>query len=124
VNRADFVKNLGTGDNVELEAGQFFAKIWQVRNTGECIWNETYSIILVAGEALGQSVQITLPGSVKPGETINLRVNLIAPNEPGPHANSWMLQDPYGERFGVGSKGTEPLQVSIVTKPPNRPTPG
>jgi hypothetical protein len=122
-NAAEFVRNLSIGDNVVLQAGAQFAKVWQVRNAGDCTWTEAYSLVLVAGEAMQADVQIPLGQTVAPGETVDLRASMVAPAEPGTYAGSWMLQAPDGARFGVGQEAAEPLQASIVIKPQPRPTP-
>lgn len=123
-NRAEFVRHLNLSDNAAIQANEVFAKVWQVRNAGTCIWTTAYNLILIAGDALGSPASISLPSTVHPGETIDLRTNMIAPAIPGAYSNQWVLAAPDGSRFGMGETGNEPLQLILTVKVPPRPTPG
>jgi hypothetical protein len=123
-NAAEFVKMLNGAQNIALKTGELFAMIWQVRNVGDCIWNEDYSLVLVGGDALNAPVQLPLNQLINPGETFDVRLNIVAPDTPGPYVGSWQLQAPDGTRFGIGPEGVDPLLVSINVQPQPRPTPG
>jgi len=69
----------------------------------------------------GQPAQL-LPEAVKPGETIDLRVDLTAPSAPGSYTGNWALKDNNGNLFGIGENGNEPLAVKIVVRMPAIPT--
>lgn len=122
-NQAEFVKNLFLGDNARLKANEVFVKIWQIRNSGTCPWTEAYSLILVAGEAMNAPSQIPLPTQVNPGETVDLRVDMVAPEPQGTYESNWLLQDAIGERFGFGVDSSDPLVVRIIVAPPPKDTP-
>ena len=65
---------------------------------------------------------ISLPASVAPGQTIDLTLELVAPEIPGSYTGGWMLRSPSSQVFGVGANGTDYLYVTInVTI---TPTPG
>lgn len=122
-NLLEFVKNININDNASLKNEQIFAKIWQVRNIGTCIWTTSYKLVFVAGEIMGGPPEIALPGDVAPGQTVDLRVDQIAPAVPGSHVGSWMLQAPGGVLFGQGPDGSQPLNIIISVKPTPRGTP-
>ena len=99
-------------------------KVWLVKNTGTCIWSSDYKLIYHEGDLMGASSEIDLPHEVLPGEMIELRVNLVAPTKPATYDNQWMLKSSNGEIFGLGSSGTDPLQVKIIVVAPHIPIRG
>ena len=122
-NLAEFVKSLSAPDNSAFKPEQSFAKIWQIKNTGTCTWTKEYSLVYASGEAMGSPASVLLPNGVNPGETVDLRLNLIAPAEPGTYTGNWYLQDESGAVFGLGTDGTQPIPLTIVVKPlPDPPT--
>ena len=48
-----------------------------------------------------------------PGAVVDISVDLTAPASGGAFTGLWEFQDPYGQRFGVGSNGTDPIWVKI-----------
>jgi hypothetical protein len=52
--------------------------------------------------------------AVKPGESVDISVALVAPEQPGTYTGEWMLQTPDGRRFGLGNRGLTPFWVRIV----------
>jgi hypothetical protein len=123
-NRATFLAHLTISDNTALEAGQQFAKIWRVLNSGTCVWTTGYSLSFYSGDSLDGPKQIFLPNMVSPGETIDLRADLVAPNNMNTYVGNWVLSDESGELFGVGDDSNQPISVKIQVKPTQRPTPG
>jgi hypothetical protein len=80
-----------------------------------------YSLVFSGGETMGGSLSNSLSQEVKPGETIDLHLNLIAPFYAQPYTGNWFLQDAAGNLFGVGEQFNLPLSVTIVVKPPVTP---
>jgi hypothetical protein len=66
-------------DNAALDAGQSFAKIWRIKNTGTCVWSTGYTLAFYSGEQMSGQPSIPLVSVVQPGDTIDLRVDLVAP---------------------------------------------
>jgi hypothetical protein len=120
-NTAEFVKNLTIADNTAFKPSTLFAKIWQIKNTGACIWTTDYALVYASGESMGSPAKINLPHAVQPGETVNLRLSLIAPETPGTYTGSWYLQDASGAVFGLGADGAQPLGLTIVVRPEKKP---
>jgi hypothetical protein len=117
-NQAEFIKSLTINDNTVLEGNQSFTKIWRIENVGTCTWSTSYSLVFSSGETMGGALSNPLLQEVKPGETIDLRLDLIAPSYAQPYTGNWMFQDPAGNQFGVGGQSNQPLAVTIVVKPP------
>lgn len=120
-NQAKFIRNLTINDNTALEGGISFAKIWRIENVGTCTWSMSYSLVFSGGETMGGSLSTSLSQEVKPGEIIDLRLNLISPLYAQPYTGNWLLQDAAGNLFGIGEQFNLPLSVTIVVKPPVTP---
>jgi hypothetical protein len=123
-NRATFLAHLTISDNTALEAGQQFAKLWRLQNTGTCTWTTGYSLRFYSGESLNGPEEIFLPNQVRPGESIDLRADLVAPNNMNTYVGNWILSDEAGELFGVGDDSNQPISVVIQVKPTPKPSPG
>ena len=123
-NQAEFVRNLSVADNASLDVGQAFTKIWQIKNTGTCTWSTDYTLRFFSGDAMGGPEVANLANPVAPGETIDIRIDLVAPMKAYTSTGTWVLSDPQGNLFGFGKTGSEPLAVIIQIKPTPRPTPG
>jgi hypothetical protein len=122
-NTAEFIKNLSIADNTSFDPEEWFAKIWQIKNTGTCTWTTEYALVYASGDSMGSPARLALPSTVKPGETIDLRLSLISPKDAKTYSGSWFLQDASGATFGLGPDGTQPLSVTIVVKPLGRVPP-
>lgn len=119
-NKAEFIKHQSVSDNSSIEGGVFFAKVWQVKNTGTCEWDPTYALVFVSGDEMNGPSQVFLSQNVKPGEIVDLSVPLAAPLAPNVYAGYWMLRDQYGNLFGVGASADQPITVQIVVPPPKK----
>jgi hypothetical protein len=118
INKAEFVKHLNVSYNTQFKPNVPFAKVWLVKNTGTCTWSSEYKLIFFDGDQMGAATELVLGHEVPPGETVDLRVNLLAPPNPSAYENQWLLQDDTGQNFGVGTSGIEPLRVQIVVVSP------
>lgn len=123
-NRAEFIKNLNGFDNAAVDAGQAFAKIWRIKNTGTCIWTTDYAMVFYSGEQMGGQPSIPFSSVVQPGETVDLRVDLVAPLNQTSYTGNWVLRDSSGNTFGVGDLGDQAISVTILVKPTPMPTSG
>jgi hypothetical protein len=123
-NSAEFVKNLMTSDNTILDSGTQFAKIWRIRNSGTCVWTKDYTIAFYSGEPMGGQPSITLPDAIKPGETVDIRLNLIAPEGTNTYTGNWVFKDAAGNPFGLGPAANQPLALTIIVPPKAAPTSG
>lgn len=121
INRAEFIKHLAVSDNTAFKPDQSFATIWQIKNTGTCIWSTDYSLVYASGESMGSTAQIPLPHSVNPGDVVDLRLNLVAPTNPNTYTGNWYFQDAFGTVFGLGADSAQPLSLTIVVRPVPKP---
>lgn len=110
-NRASFVEDITVPDNTSITAGKAFTKTWKLKNVGSCTWTSGYSIVFDSGDQMsGPASQQLTNGTVAPGQTIDVSVNLIAPNSPGTYKGNWKLKDSGGAIFALS---TGPFWVQI-----------
>ena len=102
---AEFVTDVTIPDGTELSPGTVFTKTWQIKNTGTCTWDENYRLVYYYGSAMGaaDSHQITT-GSVAPGETLDISIELTAPLNAGEYYSGWRLKNTKGEYFSSGDE--------------------
>lgn len=100
-------------DDSRLLPGQPFTKVWRLVNRGSCTWTRDYQVVWFSGDRLGTSPAQPLPGKVEPAESVDIAVDMIAPQQPGLYTSYWMLRNPEGELFGIGPEGNAPFWVRI-----------
>jgi polar amino acid transport system substrate-binding protein len=97
----------------EMKPGQAFSKGWRVQNTGTCTWSRDYRLIFASGDRMGGQ-PVAVSREVRPGETHDVYVDLVAPVRPGSHQGQWHMVNGQGTAFG------QRLRVSITV--PAAPT--
>jgi hypothetical protein len=100
-------------DNTLTAPGTTFVKTWRLKNIGHCTWTTNYMLVFQSGNAMDAKQSILLPRSVEPNQTIDLSVTLKAPQKEGTYRGDWMLSNPSGTRFGIGSNGDQTFWVQI-----------
>lgn len=119
-NRAQFIKDVTVPDGTIYSPGVVFTKIWQFKNTGSCDWTSDYRLIFASGNQMGGLDSTALPGRIRPGESVNLSIDLKAPDRDGRFRGNWMLRSSNGQIFGIGSEGEGAFWVEIrVVYPPD-----
>jgi hypothetical protein len=112
-NRATFIQDVTIPDGTDLDPGESFTKTWRLRNSGSCTWNTDYELLFKDGDAMNGPASKDLTGSVSPGETVDISVDLKAPNSEGDYKGFWWLRSDAGIVFGVGNTGEVPFYVEI-----------
>ena len=97
-NRAVFISET-VKDGTTLNAGQTFTKSWRLRNDGTCTWNPDYRLVFFSGDQMGGPNSVKLNKYVKPGEQVDLLVDLKAPSKAGTYTGYWRMQADDGSRF-------------------------
>jgi hypothetical protein len=90
-------------DGSEVVAGAPFVKTWQVKNIGQCTWNQNYHLIFGwggAGTNWNTSAATNFSAIVLPGDSIDISVTLTAPNTAGNYSAAFRLQNDHGTNFG------------------------
>lgn len=91
-------------DGTKVSPGTRFDMVWIVKNTGTETWTEKYSVQFFTGDRIGGGhytvTKYEFGKTVKPGETIKVRVDMQAPKEEGEYYSWWKLKDANGNNFG------------------------
>ena len=88
--KAAYVADVTIPDNTRLDKGEAFVKTWRMRNTGSCAWPEDTALAMVRSE-LGEPDDVQV-GIVAEGETVEISVELVAPDQDGVFDGSWTLR--------------------------------
>lgn len=113
VDKAEFVEDTTIPDDTILLPGETFVKTWQLKNTGNCTWSTSYSLVFSQGDQLGGASPTVLTTEVKPEQTVKLSVELKAPGTTGTYRGDWRLSNATGQVFGIGRQGDESFWVQI-----------
>ena len=111
-NRIQFVADVTIPDGTVVFPGQKFTKTVQ-SNAGTCTWTKDYALVFISGADMNSPHQIGIPIEVPPGQTVDMSADLQAPLTPGSFRSYWMLSDPSGGMFGVGSTANRSWWVDI-----------
>jgi hypothetical protein len=113
-NKAAFVDDITVRDNTQIETEGNFIKIWRLRNVGTCIWNQSYELAFMGGERMGAPLSIPLTHEIQPGQSVDLAIDMTAPDRPGVYQGFWRLRSDNGNFFGIGDGGDQSFWVKIV----------
>ena len=118
----------------EVNPGEDFQKTWQVKNTGTCTWDQAYFLKYVRGndpaaQMGGQPTSISK--LVAPGESYDLTVDLVAPQQAGKFVGYWQMHNAEGLPFGqtiwaaiqVPGAAPDPTEPPEPQPPTATPTP-
>lgn len=104
-NNSAFEGDVTIPDGTILEPGHDFQKVWAIRNTGTCTWDEGYSLVYIAGSPNNldpRNFQFTNSDDfVSAGEGINIGINLTTPCDPGEYEGHWRMRSDSGYYFGT-----------------------
>ncbi len=62
---------------------------------------------------MGSTTSVSMPGNVAPGQTVDVSVNMTAPNTAGNYIGYWKFKNPTGVLFGIGYYANNPWWVQI-----------
>ena len=92
-------------DGTVLPPGENFQKIWKIRNTGSCLWDDGFTLVYIGGsnpDLDPYNFKFKNPSDfVASGEAINIAINLTTPCTPGKFEGHWRMQNDKGYYFGT-----------------------
>ena len=104
-NNSSFVSDVTIPDGTVLPAGQNFDKVWSVKNTGSCTWDDGYALVYIGGSNPNlDPYNFELKNSddfVAGGATADLGLTLTTPCTPGDYEGTWRMRDDRGYYFGT-----------------------
>lgn len=113
-------------DDTQMQPGQSFTKTWRLENVGSCTWTSEYAVTFFSGEQMGAPSAVPLRGEVKPGQTVDISVDMLAPNQAGKYQGNWKLRNASNVLFGIGPDASSPfwVRIIVVNTPTVSPTAG
>lgn len=114
---AAYVADVTIPDDTLFDPGAAFTKVWRVRNSGTCVWEQGTQLIFIAGDPLGGPTAVDVSQEVSPDANVDVSVDFVAPTSPGTYRSNWRLQAPDGTRFGTQ------VYVQIIVPEPATKTP-
>jgi hypothetical protein len=119
-NWAQFITDVTIPDNWETGPLDHFTKTWRLKNIGSCTWTSGYSLIFDHGDQMSApaSQQLTT-GTVAPGGTIDVSVDLLSPAAVGTYQGYFKLRASDSTVFGIGpaADGAFWVKIKVVTPP-------
>ena len=101
-------------DDTKMLPGQTFTKTWRLQNAGTCTWTTAYSIAFFSGESMGALASVPMPKNVAPGESVDISVDMVAPQTAGTYLGNWKLRNASNTWFGIGAGNGLPFWVKII----------
>jgi hypothetical protein len=106
--------DLSIPDDTELKPNEAFTKIWRLQNSGSCACDTDYVASFFYGDQMDAPDNVPLGEVVAPGASIDLSVEMVAPQTPGTYQGNWKLRNAGGTFFGIGPNGDAPFWVRII----------
>ncbi len=117
-NKARSINDVTIKDGEIIPAGTYFTKTWRIKNGGTCVSDQNYTLIFSGGDSMGGAHYVHLPKKVYPGETVDVSIDLVAPDKPGTYRAYYKLQDNLGYTFGYGSYADTAFWTEIQVQGP------
>jgi len=103
-------------DDTELIVNTTFTKTWTLKNVGSCTWTSGYHVIFDNGDAMGGPASIPITaGTVAPGESVVVSVDLVVPGAIGTYRGNWRIKSPEGEIFSLTTGNPFWVQIKAVS---------
>ncbi|MBN2116372.1 MAG: hypothetical protein JW730_07370 [Anaerolineales bacterium] len=111
--RAQFIADVTVPDGTRFDPGAAFKKTWRLKNIGTCTWTTSYTMVFDSGERMGAPASVAFPASVGPGQTVDLTLDMTAPNTAGHYIGYWKFKNAAGVLFGIGLYANKSWWVEI-----------
>ena len=103
-------------DNTVEPAGQIFTKTWTLKNSGTTTWGSGYKLAYVSGSLSTSHTDVTVVGSISPGQSYTFSVPMKAPATSGTYREDWKLVNPQGTTILVS--GSSSIWAQIIVSAP------
>src|SRR5574341_516657 len=117
-NAAAFIKDVTVPDGTTFDAGEDFIKTWRIQNIGTCSWTPAYALVFVGGDHMNAPGSLSLSHNVNPGQSVDLSVEMTAPQANGSYQGFWKLRNAAGVLFGIGIQAQTSFWVKIKVAGP------
>ena len=110
--QAQFVADVTVPDKTTFQPNTPFKKTWRLRNIGDCAWNNV-TMVFDSGAQMGTIAAVSVTNGIAPGQTVDVSVDLTAPNAPGHYIGYWKFKSEQGTLFGIGVNANKSWWVEI-----------
>lgn len=110
-NVAGFVSDVTVPDGTEFAGGEAFTKTWRLKNMGTCAWTTSYKLVFSHGDQMNGVGEVALPMTVPTGQTVDVSINLKAPNAAGTYRGDYKLMDSSGNLFALSNGATFYVEI-------------
>jgi hypothetical protein len=111
---AQFISDVSIPDGTVFSANATFVKTWKLKNIGTCTWTSSYTLFYVSGDAMAGPTSQSLTGTIAPGASVDISVNLQAPAADGTYRGYWGIKNPSGQQLNVaGGSSNRSFYVEI-----------
>ncbi len=111
--KAQFIADVTVPDGTMVAPAATFKKTWRLKNIGSCTWTTAYTLIFDSGEKMNGPSSAPMPTNVAPGQTVDISVDLTAPNSAGTYRGYWKFKNSIGATFGIGTTAAKSFWVEI-----------
>lgn len=109
IDNLTFLSDVTIPDGTEVQANATLDKRWEVKNSGNCNWDERYRLRLIAGPDMGSPKEQALYPA-RSGAQVVLQILFQAPADVGSYRSAWQAYNPDGQPFG------DPFFIDILVK--------
>ena len=110
--QAQFVADVTVPDRTTFQPNTPFKKTWRLRNIGDCAWNNV-TMVFDSGAQMGTIAAVSVTNGIAPGQTVDVSVDMTAPNAPGHYIGYWKFKSDQGTLFGIGVNANKSWWVEI-----------
>ncbi len=98
-------------DGTKFTAGESIEKSWRLENIGTCTWSKDYQLVFDSGDRMSGPKSQDIDETVRPGETVDIIIDLEAPDEVDTYKGYWRLATDDDYEFA-----TVWAQIKVVTE--------
>lgn len=121
---AVYVADVTVPDGTQFRPGERFTKTWRLQNSGTNTWTTDYAMTFFGGAQLSAPTAVQLPTSVAPGSSVDVSVEMVAPQGTGNYRGFWKMRNASGAQFDFAVY----VDINVVGGTPGTPggsvTPG
>jgi len=111
---ASFVEDVTVPDNTNFNHGDVIHKVWRVKNSGSCAWNSQYTLVFASGNQMDAPDSTPL-STTKPGDTLDIAIDMVAPAEDGTYRGDFEIQNPSGDAIPIDQAKTLWVAITVGT---------
>ena len=112
-----YMSDVSYPDSTKVNPGTEFTKTWQIYNNGSCKWYEGYSIVFIDGDYMSAN-SVNIPALTIPGRTVDVPMQMKAPQAPGSYTGYYQMRAPDGTFFGPKLTAKIIVTEEQVSAPP------